>query len=338
MTSRVLVLGGTAWLGRAVVRAALSRGHEVTAFARGESGTVPEGATFVPGDREQPASYDELGGGEWDLVVDLARQPGQVRSALAALSPRALHWAFISSCSVYADQSRPDADERARRLRPVAGDVIGPEDYGAGKVACEIACESARGKDVLLVRSGLIVGRGDPSDRFGYWPSRFALATEDGGPVLVPGASAQHFQAIHVDDLAAWIVEAGLRGVTGPFNTSGPVTTLADLLDTSARVAGFTGERVALGDEALLAAGIAETMGPDSMPMWVHDAEWAGFFARDVSAARREGLTCRPLAESVADALGWERHLGLARTGRRTGLDRARELAIVEGRSASRGA
>ena len=330
---RVLVLGGTAWLGGEIARYAVGQGHSVTCLARGQSGLVPDGATLVTGDRSQPDAYRPLADSRWELVVDVSRQPGQVRSALAALADRAERWAFVSSGSVYADHSRAGGGLDTTLLPALEGDEASLETYGEGKVACEEACRAARGDDVLLARSGLIVGYGDPSDRFGYWPGRFALAREDGGPVLVPERSDRPTQFLDVHDLAGWLVDAGLRGVTGPVDAYGPRRVLADVLEAAREVAAFTGRMVPVSDEALLAADVEEFMGPRSLPLWIADPEWAGFSDRDTTSAEQAGVPVRDLAATMRDALTWERALGLARTGRRAGLDRTDELRLLGVRS-----
>jgi nucleoside-diphosphate-sugar epimerase len=326
---RVLVLGGTAWLGGEVARYAVGQGHEVSCLARGESGLVPDGVRLVTGDRTRPDAYAPLVDTRWDLVVDVSRQPGQVRSALAALADIAAHWVFVSSGSVYADHSRPGAGLNTPLLPALEGDEAGLETYGEGKVACEEACLAARGDDVLLARSGLIVGYGDPSDRFGYWPGRFALAQEDEGPVLVPERTDRPAQFLDVNDLARWLVDAGLNGVAGPVDAYGPRRVLADVLEAAQKVAGFTGQVVPVSDEALVAAGVEEYMGSRSLPLWIADPQWAGFSDRDTTSAERAGVPVRDLADTLRDALVWERELGLGRTGRRAGLDRTDELAVV---------
>jgi 2'-hydroxyisoflavone reductase len=326
---RVLVLGGTAWLGGTVARYAVGQGHEVTCLARGESGSVPDGATLVAGDRTRRDAYRPLVDTRWDLVVDLSRQPGQVRSALEALADRSERWVFVSSGSVYADHSRPGAGLETPLLPALQGDESSPETYGEGKVACEEACGSARGDDVLLARSGLIVGYGDSSDRLGYWPGRYALAQQDGAPVLVPERTDRPAQFLDVQDLAAWLVDAGLRGLTGPVDAYGPQRVLADVLASARETAGFTGEEVALSDEALTRAGVDEYMGPRSLPLWLADPEWAGFSARDTASAEAAGVVARDLTVTMRDALSWERQLGLARAGRKAGLDRSDELAVL---------
>lgn len=326
----VLVLGGTAWLGRTVAESALAAGHEVVCLARGQSGSVAPGASLVVGDRDDHSSYAALPRREWDLVVDVARQPGQVRSALEALSDRAGHWALVSSCSAYASQNEPGADERAAVFEPLSGDNATPEEYGPGKVACERAVESVRGVDGhLTIRAGLIVGSGDGSERFGYWPSRFALAAQDGGPVLVPERLDRRAQWVHVQDLASWIVDGGLGRVHGVYNGMGRSVPLSEVLDAAAQVAGHSGELVRRSDEALIAAGVESFMGPRSLPVWIPDEEWNGFLDRDSSAAERAGLWSRPLIETMADCLEWERSLGLDRERRRAGLNRSDELSLL---------
>jgi nucleoside-diphosphate-sugar epimerase len=181
----MLVLGGTAWLGGSVARHALEEGWEVTCLARGQSGTAPAGARLITADRTQPGGYDGVVQ-QWDAVVDVSRQPGQVRSAVEVLGDRTRHWTFVSTGNVYADLANPITEESPLR-EPLAADVAGMEEYGEGKVACEQAVANLPRHAIW--RAGLIGGPGDPSDRFGYWVSRFALAGD--GPVLVPDVPDQ---------------------------------------------------------------------------------------------------------------------------------------------------
>ncbi|CCH77606.1 putative oxidoreductase [Nostocoides japonicum T1-X7] len=325
----VLVLGGTAWLGGEVARRGVSLGHTVTCLARGESGPVPEGARLVVGDRSTTEAYAELEGRRFDLVVDVARQPLHVRTALDALGEHADHWVLVSTGSVYADHASMHRTEATSLLPAFEGDEAPPELYGEAKVACEQACRAVRGDDVLIARSGLIAGAGDPSDRAGYWPGRFALAAEDGGPVLVPERRDVPCQLTDVRDLAGWLLEAGLAAEVGTMNAVAPERRLEEVLDAAAAVAGFAGERVPMSDDALREAGVEEYMGPRSLPLWIADPEWAGFQSLDDTLARDAGLTARPVEDTLAAALAWERELGLARTGRRAGLDRDDELALL---------
>jgi nucleoside-diphosphate-sugar epimerase len=327
----VLILGGTSWLGGQVARVALAAGHEVTCLARGTSGEVPAGAQLVRADRSRPDAYAGLpASSRWDLVVDLTRQPGHARGALAALSERADNWVFVSSGSVYADHSVV-GDLTTPLLPAFEGDESEPEQYGEAKVACEAAVTAYRGGEALIARSSLIAGRGDRSDRFGYWVGRLALAQEDGQPVVVPETIDQPAQLIDVADVAEWLVSAGLGGTTGIVDAYGARRTLREVIDVAKEVAGFTGEQVPLSDETLLAAGVQEFMGPRSLALWMHAPQWSAFSARSTDSAERAGLRSRDLAETTRAALHTERELGLDRTGRRAGLDRPEELALLAG-------
>lgn len=328
--STILVLGGTSWLGGAVAAAALADGHDVVCLARGQSGPVPEGAQLVQADRDDPSAYAALPqAARWDLVVDVARQPGHVRGAVRALADRAAAWVYVSSASVYAHHDQPGAAEGAALLPALESDTATMEEYGEAKVACEQAVVGARGPAALIARSGLIVGRGDPTERFGYWPGRFALAAEDGQPVLVPARRDRAVQWVDVADLSRWLVSAGLSGVTGVHNVAGPSTPLGVVLEAAARAADFRGRVLAASDDDLRAAGVEEFMGPRSLPLWVADPAWSGFQDRDAGKARRAGLRVRPLADTMADALAWERLLGLGRERSRAGLNRAEELTLI---------
>lgn len=282
-------------------------------------------------DRSDPSAYEALPpGAEWDLVVDVARQPGHVRGAVHALAHRTASWAFVSSASVYARHDEPGADETAGLLPALDGDTARPEQYGEGKVAAEHAVQEARSGDVLIARSGLIVGHGDPTERFGYWPGRFAQAARDGSPVLVPDHPHQPVQWVDVRDLVGWLVAAGLGGTTGVYNAVGRPVPLADVLATAATTAGFDGELVHADATWLDRHEVQEFMGPRSLPLWLRDPHWQAFMDRDGQAAAAAGLDCRPLEKSLADALAWEMSLGTDRPRQRAGLDRADELGLVD--------
>lgn len=335
----LLVLGGTAWLGREVARAGAAQGLQVTCLARGESGKPADDVEWVAADRGLPGAYAAVCERSWDAVVDVSWQPGYVRSALEALGGRARHWAYVSSCSVYADHSTPDADESAALLAAVEGDVAAREQYGEAKVACELACQEVVGDRLLVARSGLIAGYGDPSDRFGYWAARFAAAAE-GHPawsqspaVLVPDEPDLPTQTVDVHDLARWLVQVGIDGTVGTMNAAGPRVPLHELVETSRRAAGYAGPVAAVPSSWLLRQGVAEYMGPRSLPLWIVDPAWRGFSARDASAAQAAGLTSRPLEELVDAALRWERQRGLDRD-RAAGLSPAEEAELLRVRAA----
>lgn len=331
---RILVLGGTAWLSGAVARTAVAAGHEVTCLARGRSGSMPDGVRAVLADRDDDGALDGVRAEDWDLVVDVARQPGQVRRAAQALAPHARHYAFVSTGNVYADHSRPGADETAELLTPLEADAMtSMEEYGPAKVACEQAVIEAFGAGrALLARAGLIGGPGDASGRTGYWPWRFARPSAPDGAVLVPSRRNVPCQVIDVRDLAAWLVEAGLAGVAGAYNAVGPTTTLADHLDVARRVAGHTGPLVEASDAWLAERGVEEWMGERSLPLWLHDPAFAGFAAASSAKARAAGLVTRPLEQALADVLAWElvqdAELGADRS-RGAGLTDADERALI---------
>lgn len=302
---RLLILGGTAWLGRTIVEAALAGGHDVTCLARGSSGDVPEGAAFVRADRRTPGAYDPvLGGGRrWDAVVDLSRDASHVRNAVSVLEPAGASFVFVSSVSVYADTATTGADETAALVD------ADESDYGGSKVAGERAVVEAFGADrSLLVRAGLIGGPGDHTGRTGWWPLRFAraAASTEPDPVLVPDVPGLDVQPVDVRDLASWIVASVERGLSGTFDAVGDRQSLADHLAVARRVAGHTGEVVPVDEAWLDAHGVGPWAGPRSMPLWVPLTTHAGFGARSGGAGRAAGLVPCPVDETLRDALAWE--------------------------------
>lgn len=314
---QLLILGGTGWLGRAVAAQALAQGAEVTCLARGESGETAPGARLIRADRNDPDSYARVQR-DWDEVIELSWEPGFVASALDALADRAAHWSLISSVSVYARSDIPFADETAELVEP--NDV---EQYPDAKVHAERLTSARLGDRVLLARAGLIAGPGDPTDRFGYWPARYAR----GGRVVAPVAADRHVQAIDVDDLAAWIAHAGRTGVTGPINAVGEELPLAAVLAAARDAAGTASETVTLDDDTLIARGVAYWAGPRSLPLWLPES--AGGFARRSDAAFvASGGRRRSLAETIRRTLDDERERGLDRP-RRAGLTPAEEAEII---------
>lgn len=339
---RILVLGGTAWLGRHLVSTALDRGDEVVALARGTSGPPPMGARFVVAERTRPGAYDEVAGEHWDVALDVSRQPGQVREAATALAGTCDFFAFVSSASVYADDTTPGQDESGPLLPALEADVMeSMESYGRAKVACEQHVRAAFGPDrFLLARAGLIGGPGDGSGRTGYWPLRLARpASEDGG-VLVPDTPDQPTQVIDVRDLAAWLRDAAVAHHAGAFNVMGDPVPFATHLDTAARVArqvtGSAGLPVPVAPGWLVEHDVAPWMGARSLPLWLPGDEYAGFAARDTAAARAAGLETRPLEQTLRDTLVWEIEQGPDRP-RNAGLTAADERALLAAWSAEAG-
>jgi nucleoside-diphosphate-sugar epimerase len=296
----ILLLGGTAFLGREIALAAVRRGHHVTCLARG-SAPVPDQAAFVAGDRDGDG-LAPVAGTRWDAVVDVSRQPGQVRRAVRDLSTR--HWVFVSTVSVYADASEPGQDEDAPILEPLDGDVMHhPSVYGEAKVACEDAVRAATAT-ATIVRAGLIGGPGDASGRSGYWPWRFAHPT--GEDVLVPDDPDLPCALIDVRDLADWIVTAAEQHLDGTFNAAGPSMPLSEVLATAALVGGSGAEPLAVPVARLRELGIGSWMGPASMPLWIDDPGARGLSTMSAERALAHGLRCRPLAETLRGALEFE--------------------------------
>lgn len=326
MTRSVLVLGGTAWLGAEVARQAVARGWDVTCLARGRSGAVPEGAALVESDRSGPGAYDPLLGRRYDAVVEVSWQPRFVQEALAALAGAADHWTYVSSVSAYAAAQEPNTEDsrRVAALDPTVEPTIA--HYAEAKVACEDLTMAAVGHRGLIARPGLIVGPGDPSDRFGYWPARAALAGE--GPLLVPRDGAPT-QSLDVRDLAAWILDAGEAGVTGPVNAVGEQVAFADLVALAREVAGHSGEVRTATTPWLAMREVSSWSGPRAIPLWVPPGPFPPIGAHSSERYRATGGGWRPLEQTMRDALAWERGLGLDRE-RKSGLARDEELELID--------
>lgn len=317
---RILVLGGTVFLSRTIAELARDAGHEVVCAARGRSGNPPDGVEFVPVDRDEPDGMSILGGTRYDAVVDVEVQSlTRVERALAALAGTAGHWTYISSGSVYADDATTGQDAAGAPVvstPPEGADETDRELYGPFKVACENAVRAGAGDKAFICRAGLIVGPRDVSDRFGYWPARLA----SGGEVLVPGSPEDLVQYVDVRDLAEWVLRCGENNVVGTFDAVAAATPWGEVID--AMVTAVGGPDLTLtwvAGEWLIQQEVTPWSGPQSLPLWLPQPDYAGFMSRDVSASLAAGLQTRSTEETATDTLAWEEVLGPGRD-RRSGI------------------
>ncbi|MDH4031963.1 MAG: SDR family oxidoreductase [Chromatiales bacterium] len=302
---RILVLGGTGFLGPHTVRAALERGHSVTLFNRGK--TRPElfpELEKLRGDRD--GDLGALAGRSWDAVIDTsAYVPRIVRQSADLLRDSVERYLFVSTISVYASLARAGIDETAAvgTLPDPAVEQVDAETYGPLKALCEGVVSEVFSERGTIVRPGLLVGPGDPTDRFTYWPVRVAA----GGKVLAPGDGLDPVQFIDARDLALWLVYCLEAGFGGTFNANSPqgFANMRTLLETCRDVANAETDIVWASQEFL---DSHEVQPWSDLPLWVpRDGEYAA--ASDVSVGRAEaaGLKVRPLVKTVADTLSWFR-------------------------------
>jgi 2'-hydroxyisoflavone reductase len=334
---RILVLGGTGFIGPHQVRYAVARGHKVTLFNRGR--TNPglfkgvEGIEERIGDRApNPGNYDALKTGEWDVVIDNpTTRPRWVREAAAAVKGRAGQYVFISTISVYARNDTPGADESAAVATTTTPDVeSGPEFmplYGPLKALSEQEAEKAFPGRATIIRPGLIVGVGDLTDRFTYWPVRISR----GGTVLAPPAD-DPVQIIDARDLAEWTVRCCEQNVYGVYNATGPAArfTVRQMVE---------GIKTAVGSDASIvhasAAFLAQQQPPvrgwSDLPVWMPPiGETAGFTQRSIAKALAKGLTFRPYGDTVKETLAFYGQQTEERKAQlRAGLAADREAAVL---------
>lgn len=319
---KILVLGGTVFLSEAVATEAVRRGHEVVCACRGSSGQVPDGARLVRWDRDADDPLPPEAN-QPDAVVDVARQPSWVRTAVAAL-PEA-HWVFVSTVNVYADDATPGGRPGVTPLVAARHDdadlATEPEAYGPMKVACEQAVQEGAASS-MVVRPGLICGPGDPTYRFGYWPERLA----EGGEALAGGAPDDTVQVIDVRDLAAWIVTSCEQRITGTFDGVGPTMSIGDLLAQVAEGVGAEPSLTWAPGDVLTEHGVAPWMGEEGLPLWLPRPDYDGLAAHDVAPSLAAGLACRPIADTARDTLAWLRDHPEAP---RPSLSREREAEVL---------
>lgn len=319
----VLILGGTGWLGGRIAERWLDAGASVTCLARGAR-PVPYGARLVEADRSESGAYGAVTERTWDEIVDVSSQPEHVDAATAALAERTRHWTYVSSVSAYAANDVPGADESADLAVPLEPGE--EDDYSRAKSACEASVRNALGHRAAILRPGLIVGPGDPTDRFGYWVARFALAADE--PVLVPAAPGAKIQVIDVDDLADFAVAVGRERWAGVANAVGDPLPLQDLLALARASAGHAGDVIVAEEDWLLAHDVTYWSGPRSLPLWL-PGDMPGFATRSNAVYRVLGGTVRPVRTTLERTLADERERGLERP-RSAGLTRGDERALIE--------
>ncbi|HEV7237964.1 MAG TPA: NAD-dependent epimerase/dehydratase family protein [Thermoanaerobaculia bacterium] len=327
---RILILGGTGFIGPYQVRYAVDRGHKVTVFNRGKTNpnSVPAGVERLQGDRSN-GQLDSLKGKEWDVVIDNpSTLPRWVRDAATLLKDSASQYVFISTISVYKDESKPGMDESAPVIElpdPTVEQITG-EAYGGLKALAEKEAEKAFPGRTTVIRPGLIVGAGDNSDRFTYWPVRIAR----GGEVLAPGNPTDPVQFIDARDLAEWTIRVVEQKTFGTYNAVGPAHRLsvAEML---------------YGIKAVTTAGAQFTWVPASfleeqkvapwsdMPVWVPaTGEYAGFGSISIKRALDAGLTFRPLADTAKATLEYHESRDAERKAKfRAGIKPEREAEVL---------
>lgn len=316
---RILVLGGTQFLGRHVVDAALEHGHQLTLFNRGR--TRPElfhDVEKLRGDRD--GDLEALTGRDFDAVVDTSGYvPRLVEQTIDALGTIG-HYTFVSTIGVYADLSSPPTESSSlKELQESTEDW--QEAYGELKVLCENVVRG-RFPDAFIPRPGLIVGPWDPTGRFTYWPARLA----DGGRALAPLPRGADAQVIDVRDLASWIVRAAEDRLAGTYNAVDRPTTRETVLETCRAVAGAHAELVWVDPDFLHEHSIGEWM---ELPLWLYDPGFRSMLSVDPSAAFAAGLETRPLEETARDTLEWVQN-GEAPADPPAGLAREKEQAVLD--------
>lgn len=300
---KLLILGGTEFVGRAVAEAALARGAEVTVFHRGRHAATP-GVAELLGDRMAADGLAALAGSprSWDLVVDTwSGAPSAVRDAARLLAGRAGRYAYVSSCSVYASPAPAGRPEGRPLVEGATPDAGGDVSYPLAKRGGELAALDAFGDRALLARAGLILGPWENIGRLPWWLGRIAR----GGTVLAPGTPDLPLQYIDARDLATWLLDAGERDLAGPYNLvsrSGQAT-MGRLLDACVRATGSDAELRWTDAGPILAAGVEPWT---DLPIWLPPGEvYDAIHGNDVERAYATGLRCRPVEETVADTWAW---------------------------------
>jgi 2'-hydroxyisoflavone reductase len=299
---RVLILGGTAFLGVHLTNDLLARGHEVTHFNRGRTGIAPEGVRTIHGDRA--IGFHGLENERFDAVIDTSGYvPHVVAKSVRFFEPRCSRYVFVSSISVYDDKNEEGFEDSPMPPLPPGASktVMTPETYGPLKAACERVVASALRERSTIVRPGLIVGPHDRTDRFTYWPMRFAR----GGEILAPGVPERPVQFVDVRDLARFMVHLIERDAGGDYNVTSPQGefTMGGVMQACAQAAGVPHSVRWVDDDILTGQGVAPWT---DLPLWIPPSEnMPGFMNYNVRRALIAGLTIRSLSETVRDVLTW---------------------------------
>jgi 2'-hydroxyisoflavone reductase len=299
---RILIIGGTRFVGHAMAEAALDAGHDVTLLHRNQTAELP-GATHLLADRD--GDLGVLAEQSWDATIDVcAYVPSQVRrlhEALGGSEQRGGHHVFISTVSVYQEPEGPGADEGSRLFAPAPEDAteVTNESYGPMKVTCEnIATELYGDSGLTIVRPTYVVGPRDATARYPWWPLRAAR----GGPMIAPGPADAPMQCIDARDMGAWTVRLAEGRVAGTFTAARPYTTFGALLDETVAVVESDARLVQVDGDWLVEHGVDGMQ----LPLWTEGgAEWS--LAMATSRAEAAGLTHRPFADVVRDTLAWAR-------------------------------
>jgi len=317
---RILVLGGTQFLGRHVVDAALRRGHDVTIFNRGQTRheLFPD-VEKLRGDRD--GDLGALAGRAFDAVVDTSGYVPRIIGATLDALQDVGHYTFVSTMSVYTEQARSRGEDAPVATLPEETEEIRYDTYGPLKALCEDVVRK-RFPDAFIPRPGLIVGPWDPTGRFTYWPQRFA----DGGRVLAPAPLEAPVQIVDVRDLSAWIVHSAESELAGTYNAVCPTLTMHHVLDTCRVVAASDAQVVWVEPGFLAAHDVGAWM---ELPLWIGDEDDDSFMRAPVGRALAAGLRIRPLEETVRDTLEWVRS-GEGPGEPPAGLDRGKEQEVLD--------
>jgi 2'-hydroxyisoflavone reductase len=335
MGMRLLILGGTRFVGHAVAAAPLGRGWKVTTFNRGLSGADVPGVSVIRGDRTLPGDLARLAAaGPWDAVIDNSGYvPREVLAACKCLEPVTGRYVFMSTVSVYRGWPAEPLSEASEVLYcppdvgPDYGEDVenGPTRYGYQKAGCELAVTSTFGPDrSVLLRPGVVLGPREYVGRLPWWLNRIAA----GGRVLAPGSPDRSIQPVDVRDLAEFAIRLAAEGIAGAYNVTAPVgrESFGGMLEACAEVTGSNAEFVWVPDEQLLAQGVRQW---SEMPLW---RTFPGVWRVSSAAAENQGLACRPLAVTVGDTWTWMRGAAAWSEDERAseiGISREREQQIL---------